>query len=282
LRLDPSLGVAHQALSYLDPFGCYRDRETRHERALAASPRDPEVLNLAGQFCAEVGRLRETLDYASRAVALDPLYWPAAQWHAGLLDAIGRHSETPPLWDAYLQRWPNVEALVGEALAGAANSGDWDRFEALVDASLRRGLDSPHLRAFVDYQRNRRIQDPDYLAAHRARMMASLEDEGRVSLRDLVRLHALGRTDEAFDFVERASFADRFDRGARPAVEVWAPGIIFISSNRGMIEDPRFARLCAKLGLVDYWVATGRWPDCADRGVLAYDFKVECRQLATL
>jgi hypothetical protein len=47
-----------------------------------------------------------------------------------------------------------------------------------------------------------------------------------------------------------------------------------------MMEDPRFARLCAKLGLIDYWVATGRWPDCADEGVLPYDFKVECRRVA--
>jgi adenylate cyclase len=281
LRLDPSLGVAHQALSYLAPFACYRDREALHERALAASPRDPEVLNLAGQFCAEVGRLSETLEYAGRAVALDPLYWPAAQWYAGLLDALGRHSETPPLWDDYLQRWPNVEALVGEALAGAASSGDWDRFEALVDASQRRGFDSPHLRSFVDYQRNRRVPSPDYLAAHRARMQAGLEGDGRVSLRDLVRLYALGRTDEAFDFAERASFADWFDPDGRPPTEIWAPGIMFLSSNRGMTEDPRFVRLCARLGLVDYWVATDRWPDCANPGVLAYDFKLECRQLAT-
>ncbi len=272
--------MAHQALSHLAPFGRYRDREALHERALAASPRDPVVLSQAGQFCAEVGRLRETLDYARRAVALDPLYWPAAQWYAGLLDAMGRHTETPPLWDAYLQRWPDVEALVGEALAGAANSGDWDRFEALVDASRQRGFDSPQLRGFVSYQRNRRIQSPDYLAAHRARMLASLERNGRVSLRDLVGLHGLGRTDEAFDFVERASFANWFDPDVRAAAEVWAPGIIFISSNSGMIEDPRFARLCAKLGLVDYWVATGRWPDCADEGVLPYDFKAEARRLA--
>ena len=46
-----------------------------------------------------------------------------------------------------------------------------------------------------------------------------------------------------------------------------------------MIEDPRFVGLCARLGLVDYWVSTDRWPDCADTGVVAYDFKSVCQRL---
>lgn len=47
-----------------------------------------------------------------------------------------------------------------------------------------------------------------------------------------------------------------------------------------MREDPRFVRLCAKLGLVDYWVSVGHWPDCAEPGALPYAFKAECRRLA--
>jgi hypothetical protein len=49
-----------------------------------------------------------------------------------------------------------------------------------------------------------------------------------------------------------------------------------------MRRDPRFAAFCAKLGLCDYWTKTGHWPDCADAGVLPYDFKAECRRLAAI
>jgi hypothetical protein len=35
-----------------------------------------------------------------------------------------------------------------------------------------------------------------------------------------------------------------------------------------------------QLGLCDYWVKSGQWPDCAKEGVLPYDFKAECRKLA--
>jgi hypothetical protein len=49
---------------------------------------------------------------------------------------------------------------------------------------------------------------------------------------------------------------------------------------QGMPElrnDPRFARLCARLGLVELWTATDVWPDCADE--VPYDFRAECARV---
>ena len=42
-------------------------------------------------------------------------------------------------------------------------------------------------------------------------------------------------------------------------------------------NDPRFPRLCARLGLVSFWHASGLWPDCADE--LPYDFRRGCEQV---
>lgn len=276
LRLDPTLGLAHQAISYLTPLASYAAREALHMYAVAVSPNDPEVLNQAGQFCAEVGRLREALGYARQALALDPLHWPAAQWYAGLLDALGRHDESLPLWDAYLARWPSVEPLAGEAIAAAANAGDWDRLERLAEASRLRGLADPSFMAFVDYQRNRRIRDPGVLQAHRETVAAKLARDGQVSLADLVRLHALGTIDEAFEAAEGASFARLFEPDGQ-VIGLWTPAILFLDVNRPMFADRRFIRLCARLGLVAYWQSSGRWPDCADDPMLTYDFRTACR-----
>jgi hypothetical protein len=41
-------------------------------------------------------------------------------------------------------------------------------------------------------------------------------------------------------------------------------------------KDPRFARLCARLGLVEFWMTTNKWPDCADE--VPYDFRAECAE----
>ncbi len=43
-------------------------------------------------------------------------------------------------------------------------------------------------------------------------------------------------------------------------------------------QDPHFVGLCARLGLVDFWIATDRWPDCADE--VSYDFKAGCAAAA--
>jgi hypothetical protein len=50
-------------------------------------------------------------------------------------------------------------------------------------------------------------------------------------------------------------------------------------SQAGMPEQrnaPRFARPCARLGLVEFWTATGKWPDCADE--VPYAFRAGCEK----
>jgi hypothetical protein len=48
--------------------------------------------------------------------------------------------------------------------------------------------------------------------------------------------------------------------------------------SKAFIADKRFAKFCARIGLVDYWRTSGHWPDCADE--VSYDFKSECEKAA--
>jgi hypothetical protein len=101
---------------------------------------------------------------------------------------------------------------------------------------------------------------------------------GTVSLFEALMLYRLGLADEAFELLDQASFDHLFRRdGATPAGHI-TPGAIFIPAY-GICRDPRFPRLCAKLGLADYWTQTGKWPDCADD--VPYDFHAEIRQIAS-
>jgi hypothetical protein len=52
--------------------------------------------------------------------------------------------------------------------------------------------------------------------------------------------------------------------------------LLFPKAYTALRADPRFVALCARLGLVEYWLATQNWPDCAD--VVPYDFKAECER----
>ena len=56
--------------------------------------------------------------------------------------------------------------------------------------------------------------------------------------------------------------------------DAYRTSLLFQAGMPEMRNDPRFVHLCARLGLVDVWVTTGKWPDCTDE--VPYDFKTEC------
>ena len=55
---------------------------------------------------------------------------------------------------------------------------------------------------------------------------------------------------------------------------------LFFASGREMRSDPRFVRLCGKLGLARYGLHTRKWLDCVEETAGLYDFKAECRRVA--
>jgi hypothetical protein len=57
-------------------------------------------------------------------------------------------------------------------------------------------------------------------------------------------------------------------------------GLLFHAGMPELRNDPRFVPLCARLGLVEFWLATGKWPDCVDD--VPYDFKAECEKARTV
>ena len=61
-----------------------------------------------------------------------------------------------------------------------------------------------------------------------------------------------------------------------------SPGIIWTLSGpqfRELRRDPRFMVIARRYGLVDYWTATGRWPDFCFEPDLPYDCKAEVAKL---
>jgi hypothetical protein len=53
--------------------------------------------------------------------------------------------------------------------------------------------------------------------------------------------------------------------------------MLFLARMPELRNDPRFVRLCARLGLVEYWLTTSKWPDCVDE--VPYDFRAECENV---
>ncbi len=280
LKLDPGLGGAYQALGTLEPFGRFAEREALHIKALAVAPNDPTVLTNASLFFAEVGRMRDALEYASQAYALDPMYPWAANWYTVPLEFLGRAEECRGLWASFRDRWPENELIAWGAVCAAIDFRDWTWFDEIAGAAREKGFDSPTLRAALAWGATVREPTAEVVASEVKRMRDRLAAAGVLPIMEFAKLARLGRTDEAFELIDQASFAYMFDpemgspNGAEGASLMFNANHIEVA----LMHDVRFVRLCAKLGLCDYWVKTGRWPDCAD--LVDYDFRAEARRLA--
>ena len=80
----------------------------------------------------------------------------------------------------------------------------------------------------------------------------------------------LGLVDDAF------GLADGYPRLSRNNGNYVA---LFVPPTAAMRRDRRFMALAAKLGLVDHWRTSGKWPDFCSEPSLPYDCKAEAAKI---
>ncbi|MGI9328070.1 MAG: TIR domain-containing protein, partial [Pseudomonadales bacterium] len=273
LELDSGLGVAYQALSWVEPSSSYGARESLQRQALAVAPNDADVLHSMAEFCHSVGFMRERLRFVERAWRLDPVSYAVS--YAKALDHLGRYDEAVNLWNQVLAEHPDEESTMQGAINAAAATADWERLDMLVNSAIDKGMDSDVFWTYVNHNRNLRTLEPEYAARHIRVGKEALAQYGTFPLSYPCSLARMGLADEAFEMLEVASFDKMLDFTLFEGVD----GAIFRHENRALTLDRRFVSLCAKLGLCAYWFSAGRWPDCADQ--VPYDFRTEARRLMT-
>lgn len=280
LELDPRSGAAYASLSRLQPWGAYGEREALLRRAVSVAPRESGALALMGAFCNHVGWVNEALGYVRKAYELDPLYPFTADIYGAVLGAAGDRDATT-LCESWRRRWPEHPTFLLGLMNLATARRDWPRFDVLLTDALETHPNNPSVVATVKVANALRSGDPTLRGRVARSLRRSIDETGTVPLHALASASFLGFVDEAFDAVERASYAFMFvDDGMEPA-SIYNPGVIFDRNYcEAIMRDIRFVGLCAKLGLCTYWVETQRWPDCAAVVGATYDFKSEARRLA--
>ncbi|HVY02098.1 MAG TPA: winged helix-turn-helix domain-containing protein, partial [Caulobacterales bacterium] len=275
--LDPEGADTLLALGHLEPAcGCWAAREDYFRRAIAAEGGADAMTALATHLTC-VGRLREGLGVAQSAHALNPLHPMASFAYGEALANVRQFDAMIRMHQATLRRWPGQTPALNRILSTAAGQERWDVVDELNSPEMfaRNRMDSRVLADLTFYLSLQR----DPTAEARARLMASLQNEirshGRVNFRTLsfAALHC--DLDEVFELVAQSSFTDLFtpegivDRGP-----TFQP--LFNASGTTLRSDRRFVHLCARLGLVTYWLERGVWPDCADES--PYDFRMLARE----
>lgn len=276
LRIDPKRGGAHLALAMLEPWGAYANRERLLLKGLEVSPHDPAILTDMSNFCWSVGRFHDGLGFAERACELNPLM-PAAQLHLAQMQFyVGDYEGGMRMMEKIRKRWPDNPGIMLGTINTAGLFDFWDVYdENIADIDRFDGWPARDMRAVKAFNEALRTKDPKLIEKRIDRYEELLEKTGTMPLNLVLSIAAFGFPDRALDLAERASYDYIFDpKGDRPSV--YYPGTI-LGPWSEVIKSPRFVQLCARLGLCDYWVRSGAWPDCVEW--VPYDFKAEVRRV---
>ena len=272
LALDPNNGEAYVALYFLEPERARARREALLLEGLARDPRNATLLNFEAKLLQGSGRTAAALLMFQQALMLDQLSAPKTGDTLRALAAAGRTAESSALGARGSRLWPENPILRASVLSSALLYAPPARALEALDA-YQTGvprLDPAMEGAWRAYVEDRRLgrKNPATARALVGAAPATWNESASV----VGAVAQMGEVDDAF------SLADRLARVDPRRVEIAA---LFEPGASVLRRDPRFMRLVARLGLVDYWRTTGRWPDfCSEPGI-AYDCRIEAARLGS-
>lgn len=286
LEIDPDCPSAFGALSMLKPaFAEHGEKLRLVDEALRRSPNDPAMLMARSGWLWGVGRVREALAAAERAQRLDPIGPVIESVRAALLMANGEAEQAVEVARGAWARYPDsafcwyIEGLLYCA------AGRTDEAEALTRKGVppKRGVSLKDVRVLQSHIDLLKMGESERRAACATMLEHADRAPGSLVLSTCMTAASFGCADRAYDILFKA-----LDEGRQLRADphdgfgmARAQSSLQIFVNNGgtpFYRSERFPAFCARLGLVEYWLATGCWPDCAED--VDYDFKAACEQAA--
>ncbi|MFI4935187.1 MAG: TIR domain-containing protein [Caulobacterales bacterium] len=273
LALEPHEGAAYVALSLLRPNTDWRGREAALTQGLAVDQSMSMLPVLESRLLAQSGRLNAATERAREAAALEPLQPWVNYTLANLLFETGQTRDGAALLVDMVKKWPDSQSVLQARFWFAAKGDDPKIALALLDAPTSPAQHTaPFWREYLLAEESGRAADRTRAAASiGAAVKAGQFDPGE----GMVVLTRLGDIDAAF--AAGAAYADGFE-----AYYTAQPPYLFVAQTSALRHDPRFIGLAARIGLVDYWRATGKWPDFCAEPDLPYSCTVEAAKVAAV
>ncbi|MFZ4604005.1 MAG: winged helix-turn-helix domain-containing tetratricopeptide repeat protein [Caulobacterales bacterium] len=225
-----------------------------------------------GWFLRHTGRVREALEETEIAYRLDPLDPMSINLLALARMAAGRVSDAIPLFSDLVERIPKMSFPISSLLRAHALQGDWDAVDRYLAIAETRPL--PEFQDTIPFVRAKR--DRQHVDAWRGAFEAHIAKTGWVDVARLVFAAHLGLADDAYRALDVARLGPTGGVDDLIGPDAYRTALLFQANLPELRNDARFPRLCARLGLVDFWIGSGKWPDCVSE--TPYDFKRGCDQ----
>ena len=272
LALDPQNVDAMTARAFvLPPFGSFIEVDAAVQR-IRRTPGVADRRRYIGWYLRTLGLVRESLEESELAYRLDSVDPMSANLAALARMAAGRVAEAVPIFEALVEREPEMSFPVSSLLRAHAFLEEWETVDRLLALAEKREL--REFRDGLPFIRAKRDPTPENIGRWRGELEAQVAETGCVDVSRLVYTAHLGLVDAAYRAADGARLGPRGADGDQMGPDGYRTGLLFQVGMPELRSDPRFVHLCARLGLVEFWLATGKWPDCADE--VPYDFRAAC------
>ncbi|MGD9965666.1 MAG: hypothetical protein AB7T59_04045 [Hyphomonadaceae bacterium] len=272
LTLDPqNIDALNAQYFNLPPYGSFVAADAAMER-VRQTPGRGEGKIYVGWHARTIGRTRECAAITEEVYPSDPLNPMVIMITSTARMAAGHVAEAIPLLQDLIARSPQMTFPVATLLRAFALLNDWPAVDRLLaTAANLAGRDFVDGLHFVSAKRNPTAEN---IGAIRDALAAQVAKTGSVDVTRLVYAAHLGLVDDAYRFAESAQLGPTGAADDVIGADAYRTGMLFWKGMPEIRNDPRFVPLCARLGLVEFWLATQKWPDCADEA--PYDFKSAC------
>jgi DNA-binding winged helix-turn-helix (wHTH) protein/TolB-like protein len=262
LKLDPQDAGAYLVLSQLETPYDYRAQEALLLRGIKFGKHPKEPLGALYQYenglLDNVGRLQEGLSYQMVAQATDQWSPSKTSRQAFVYANMGNLAAAKAWIQKAMERWPNHSSALAyqRYIAGFYEEPS----EALavfdqLDAQGAPGNDQNTIwRTFIQAK----AAHSEQVTATAIERIRAAADQGKIPREiEIMMIAGLGDAKQAIE----AANLGLDHQNLEPRLFLFAP------ITRNMRQDPGFLPLASRLGLIQYWRQTGKWPDfCTDQG----------------
>ena len=284
LELDPNCATSLAALAMTKPsFAQHAEKLELAERAYLLTPDDQLVAGVYTVLLVSVGLLTRACEVSAARFERDPLSPMVAGGLAMVYRSLGQTAKAIAIADRAVADFPDADYARFIRGLIAIFDGDIDGAAAMADGGAAGGAIVP-LQALTMFMRAVGAMDP---ASRAATIGQFLKRQAPISfIVDIGLATAMGDVDTAMEHLLETIregrplefTADNDGRAAGNDVAVTSG--LFMPNCEILRRDRRFAEVCVRLGLYDYWRGTGNWPDCVAELAPIYDLEAECAKVA--
>ncbi|HXQ09575.1 MAG TPA: TIR domain-containing protein [Caulobacteraceae bacterium] len=281
LSIDPdNLLAAIAQYSLFDKFGDFVRMEPLVRRLAAQGANNADVQFILAGHSERLGRQGEAIGYARRANELDPMDMLAAAAAGQTLWRAGRHAEGRAIMERALETWPDFHHNAAQLAVSYAYEQDWAAVDRLLDPARLQQYPLRELRVVPALVAAMRDTSGELRRDLVQRIGDRARQTGHIDFVIAIYVAHLGFVDEAYAMLDAAKLGPAGTARDALGPNAYSTHLLWATAFPELRTDIRFVTLCARLGLVEYWTATQKWPDCADQ--VPYDFRAECERLAPL